>query len=89
MRNILAPGARLVNTSSHLGHLSLINGEAKKSRHLREVLADPNIAEKKLGQLQRIMKSSSVFLDIYIFRSTHDRIPKFGQVWGLGGEWLV
>ena len=50
MRDILTPGARLVNTSSHLGHLSLINGEAKKSLHLREVLADPNIAEKKLGK---------------------------------------
>ena len=49
MRDILTPGARLVNTSSHLGHLSLINGEAKKSMHLREVLADPNIEEKKLG----------------------------------------
>ena len=50
MRDILTPGARLVNTSSHLGHLSLINGEAKKSLHLREVLADPDIAEKKLGK---------------------------------------
>ena len=49
MRDILTPGARLVNTSSHLGHLSLINGEAKNSMHLREVLADPNIEEKKLG----------------------------------------
>ena len=36
MRDILTPGARLVNTSSHLGHLSLINGEAKNSMHLRE-----------------------------------------------------
>ena len=49
MRDILTPGARLVNTSSHFGHLSLINGEAKKSMHLREVLADPNIKEKQLG----------------------------------------
>ena len=52
MRGILTPGARLVNTSSHLGHLSLINGEAKKSMHLREALADPNIEEKKLGVKQ-------------------------------------
>ena len=38
----------MVNTSSHLGHLSLINGEAKKSLQLREVLADPNITERTL-----------------------------------------
>ena len=55
MRSILAPGARLVNTSSHLGHLSLINGEAKKSMHLREVLADPNIEERKLGKKLSIL----------------------------------
>ena len=51
MRNIFTPGARVVNTSSHLGHLSLINGEAKKSLHLREQLADPNIPEKSLDTL--------------------------------------
>ena len=45
-------GARIVNTSSHLGHLSLINGEAKKSLHLREQLANPNIEENKLGLIQ-------------------------------------
>lgn len=51
MRDIFTPGARVVNTSSHLGHLSLINGEAKKSQHLREVLADPNISERSLDNL--------------------------------------
>lgn len=51
MRNIFTPGARVVNTSSHLGHLSLINGEAKKSLHLREQMADPNIPEKSLDTL--------------------------------------
>ena len=50
MMDIFTPGARVVNTSSHLGHLSLINGEAKKSQILREMLADPNITEKSLGQ---------------------------------------
>ena len=38
MRNILTPGARLVNTSSHLGHLSLINGKAKNSLHLQRIV---------------------------------------------------
>ena len=50
MMDIFTPGARVVNTSSHLGHLSLINGEAKKSQILREMLADPRITEKTLGQ---------------------------------------
>ena len=49
MMDIFTPGARIVNVSSHLGHLSLINGEAKKSQILREMLADPNISEKTLG----------------------------------------
>ena len=49
MRDILTPGARLVNTSSHLGHLSLINGEAKNSLNLREKLASKDISEKMLG----------------------------------------
>jgi len=51
MREIFTPGARVVNTSSHLGHLSLINGEAKKSQILREILADPAITEIKLDGL--------------------------------------
>jgi len=51
MRDILTPGARLVNTSSHLGHLSLINGEAKKSLHLREMFASKEITEKMLDGL--------------------------------------
>ena len=54
MMDIFTPGARVVNTSSHLGHLSLINGEAKKSQILREMLADPNITEKTLGQDIRV-----------------------------------
>merc|ERR1712096_336095 len=29
LQDIFTPGARLVNMSSHLGHLSMINGEAK------------------------------------------------------------
>merc|ERR1712130_426252 len=57
MREILIPGARIVNTSSHLGHLSLINGEAKKSLHLREQLADPNIEENKLDKLMEDFQS--------------------------------
>ena len=50
VRGVLTPGARLVNVSSHLGHLSLINGEAKAAMHLRETLADPDVTEKKLGK---------------------------------------
>jgi len=55
MRPILTKngGARVVNMSSHLGHLSLITGgelSEMKSHHLRQELADPNIAEKKLDQ---------------------------------------
>ena len=50
VRGVLTPGARLVNVSSHLGHLSLINGEAKAAMHLRETLADPDVTEKKLGE---------------------------------------
>ena len=59
MMDIFTPGARVVNTSSHLGHLSLINGEAKKSQILREMLADPNITEKSLGQSSGQVKMSS------------------------------
>jgi len=51
MREIFTPGARVVNTSSHLGHLSLINGEAKKSLILREMLADPAITENTLDEM--------------------------------------
>ena len=51
MRNIFTPGARIVNVSSHLGHLSLINGEAKKSQHLRELFADQNLPEKTLDSM--------------------------------------
>lgn len=57
MKEILIPGARIVNTSSHLGHLSLINGEAKKSLHLREQLANPNIEENKLDKLMEEFQS--------------------------------
>jgi len=57
MMDIFTPGARVVNTSSHLGHLSLINGEAKKSQILREMLADPNISEKTLDGLMTQFQS--------------------------------
>ena len=50
MRDILTPGARIVNISSHLGHLSHINGEAKKAFDLRETMADKNISESVLGR---------------------------------------
>ena len=52
MMDIFTPGARVVNTSSHLGHLSLINGDERKSQILREMLANPNITEKTLGQYE-------------------------------------
>ena len=39
--------------SSHLGHLSLINGEVKQSQTLRELFADPNLSEKKLDSMMR------------------------------------
>jgi len=57
MMDIFTPGARIVNVSSHLGHLSLINGEAKKSEILREMLADPAITEKTLDGLMTQFQS--------------------------------
>jgi len=51
LKNIFTPGARLVNMSSHLGHLSMINGEAKQSLNLREMLADPQLTEASLDVL--------------------------------------
>ena len=51
LQDIFTPGARLVNMSSHLGHLSMINGEAKQSLHLREVLANIDLSEKNLDNL--------------------------------------
>ena len=53
LRDIFTPGARIVNMSSHLGHLSLINGEVKQSQALRELFADPNLSEKKLDSMMR------------------------------------
>jgi len=52
MDDILAPNARVVNMSSHLGHLSLITGaEEKRSLRLREILADFDLPEAKLDSL--------------------------------------
>jgi len=51
LRDIFTPGARIVNMSSHLGHLSLINGEVKQSQTLRELFADPNLSEKNLDSM--------------------------------------
>ena len=59
VRGVLTPGARLVNVSSHLGHLSLINGEAKAAMHLRETLADPDVTEKKLGEFTVVLLTVS------------------------------
>lgn len=53
MDAIFSPSARIVNMSSHLGHLSLINGEAKQSLRLRKLLGDPDLAENKLDNLMR------------------------------------
>jgi len=53
LQDIFTPGARVVNMSSHLGHLSMINGEAKQSLHLREMLADPDLSEKRLDNLMK------------------------------------
>jgi len=53
LQDIFTPGARLVNMSSHLGHLSMINGEAKHSLHLREMLADPQLTEKSLDGMMK------------------------------------
>jgi len=53
LQDIFTPGARLVNMSSHLGHLSMINGEAKHSLHLREMLADPQLTEKNLDGMMK------------------------------------
>jgi len=53
LQDIFTPGARLVNMSSHLGHLSMINGEAKHSLHLREMLADPELTEKTLDEMMK------------------------------------
>jgi len=51
LQNIFTPGARVVNMSSHLGHLSMINGEAKQSLNLRQMLADPELTETSLDGL--------------------------------------
>jgi len=53
LQDIFTPGARVVNMSSHLGHLSMINGEAKKALILRETLADPDLPEKTLDGLMK------------------------------------
>ena len=53
LQNIFTPGARVVNMSSHLGHLSMINGEAKQSLHLREMLADTDLSEKSLDSMMK------------------------------------
>eukprot|EP00092_Neocalanus_flemingeri_P038019 GFUD01041388.1.p1 GENE.GFUD01041388.1~~GFUD01041388.1.p1 ORF type:complete len:304 (-),score=65.76 GFUD01041388.1:95-1006(-) len=53
LQDIFTPAARLVNMSSHLGHLSLINGEAKQSLHLREMLASPDLSEKDLDGMMK------------------------------------
>jgi len=53
LQDIFTPGARLVNMSSHLGHLSMINGEAKHSLLLREMLADTDLTEKNLDSLMK------------------------------------
>jgi len=54
MTPMLAKGARVVNMSSHLGHLSLITGgelSEMQSRQLRLELADPDISEKNLDKI--------------------------------------
>jgi carbonyl reductase 1 len=53
IKSIITPGGRLVNVSSHLGHLSLINGEPRKSLLLRELLADRALPEARLDSLMR------------------------------------
>lgn len=53
MRPLLAAGegARVVNMSSHLGHLSHINGNIHGAKELRMRMGNPNIAEKELDKL--------------------------------------
>ena len=87
MMDIFTPGARIVNVSSHLGHLSLINGEAKKSEILREMLADPAITEKTLGQNN---DNQSLRNDLTIVcRRSDDSVPEPGQGGRLGERGLA
>ena len=63
LKGVFTPGARIVNMSSHLGHLSMINGDSKQSLLLREALADPYLSEKDLDsmmhQFVEVSKSGS------------------------------
>ena len=51
MGRLMRPGARIVNTSSHLGHLSNINGEDFYAFKIREALANIDISELRLDAL--------------------------------------
>ena len=83
MMDIFTPGARLVNTSSHLGHLSLINGEAKKSQLLREMLADPSITEKTLGLYIPAPVHSNLMVSL-VCRRSDEPVPEPLQDWRVG-----